>query len=432
MRDRAFKMGVANGTLFEVVMSIIQPGTVLSAFFLRLTGSTFFSTLPFAVMQIGWLWPQLIVSNVAEARPRKMPIYVASGLTRVAAVIGFAVATCWSGGEPSPYLAYVCLVLFFAYCSATGAGGIAFMDIVGKTIPATRRGSFMGWRGFYGGILGIAAGMFVRYMLSDDGPGFPLDYVMLYAVAAVFLLAAVLAFALIPEPVASAPKQRVPFREHLSRGKDLFRHNRNYRLLFGVQIMGSLSMLGQIVFIPYALTELGLPDSIVGVLIMVATLCALPSNFLWSHIGDRYGNRLLQLISMALYLTVPALALASYYLPPWRLDVPVLRDYDLRAATFVLACIVATIAGKGRGVGSMNYLLEISPEASRPSYVAFMSVLLAPAALVPLMAGSLAELLSFQATFALSLVFGLVVLLQIYRLGEPRQQQADGDADAAH
>ena len=83
MRDRAFRLGVLNGALFEVVVTVMQPSLVLSAFFLKLTDSTFLAALPSALMHIGMLWPQLFVAHIAEGMPRKKPIYVWAGLARI-------------------------------------------------------------------------------------------------------------------------------------------------------------------------------------------------------------------------------------------------------------------------------------------------------------------------------------------------------------
>jgi hypothetical protein len=74
MRDKAFRLGVLNGTIFEVVIIIMQPSLVLSAFFLKLTDSTFIAALPAALMHLGGLWPQLIVAHIAEGMEYKKPI----------------------------------------------------------------------------------------------------------------------------------------------------------------------------------------------------------------------------------------------------------------------------------------------------------------------------------------------------------------------
>ena len=181
-------------------------------------------------------------------------------------------------------------------------------------------------------------------------------------------------------------------------------------------------MLGGMVFIPYALKILEMPESSVGVLMFITTCFALPSNFLWSYLGDNYGNRLLLIISTGMYISVPVIAFISYYVKPIPLHAPFLNGYDLRAIVFIVAFIISGSAISGRGIGDLNYLLELAPEERRPSYYSFMSFLLAPTVFVPLMAGLVAELLSFQVSFALSFLFCVTSFLFMTRLGEPRNQ----------
>jgi MFS family permease len=419
MRDRAFKMGVANGVLFEVVMATSQPGTVLSAFVLRLTNSTFYATLPATLSSIGFLWPQLLVSNLAEARPHKKPIYVATSVVRAAMLALIALSTCWLApdGSAGPILLFP--LIYFVYASASGAGNLAFMDIVGKTIPATRRGSFLGLRGFYGGILGLGAGAFVSYMLGQQGPAFPINYACLFGVATLFVVISAAAFAAVPEPAHTASRARLPFGRHLAQGIALISRDAGYRRFYLAGLLSTMSTMGQVVFVPYALKELSLPEDIVGVLIVAAAVFALPANLLWSRISDRQGNRRLYLVASRAYLAVPVAAVASGLVPPLSLG---LAGYDLRAGVFVLAWVLATVGNQGRGMAGMNYLLELAPEESRPSYIAFMNLLMAPAALVPLLAGALAELISFPAVFILSLVLGLGAQVLIRGLDEPRDR----------
>jgi Na+/melibiose symporter-like transporter len=278
----------------------------------------------------------------------------------------------------------------------------------------------MGTRGFLGGILGFGTGFYVRYMLSASGPDFPTNYAWLYATAAVFQTATLLAFAAVPEPVIKVRKKRANFREHLAQGVSILKTDRDYMLLFVIRVLSSVGRIGSMVFIPYAIKSLSMPESFVGILIIISTCFALPSNFVWSHIGDRYGNRLLLLISTFMYLSVPIIATLSYYLPSY--NFPLLGLYDLRVVVFIIAFTISAISMKGRGMGFMNYILELSPEERRPSYLAFMSVLLAPTVLVPLVGGIIAELISFQATFMLSLVFGLGAYILMFRMSEPRDR----------
>jgi len=417
MRDQAFRLNVLNGIFFAVVNATISPGTVLSAFFLKLFNSTFFATLPLALMNIGGLWPQLLISNVAEANERKKPFYAVAGVIRVASLIVMAVCTFFLKKGQSWILISLIPFLYFIHSSGSGVCNLIWMDIVGKTVPANRRGSLMGTRGLLGGTLSFIAGFYVKYMLGDKGPGFPYSYGWLFIIGAVFQISAVSAFLRIPEPITEIKTERPTFKKHIVQGLSIFKTDKDYRLLFFIRILNSISTIGVMVFIPYALKKLGLPESIVGVLMVISTCFALPSNILWSRIGDKYGNRLLMLIATIPYLLVPIIAIVSSYVP----NVP-LRIYDLRTVIFIAAYTLSAMTMNGRGIGDMNYLLDLAPEEKRPSYVAFMSVMLAPTAFVPLIGGMIAELISFQATFIISFVFGLGGYMLVRKLDEPRQR----------
>ena len=246
----------------------------------------------------------------------------------------------------------------------------------------------------------------------------------LFFTATLFLIISVSVFAAVPEPAAKSRRERGAFRDHLKRGLATLGEDRNYRLLIATRIMLAATMIGQVVFIPYALKGLALPESIVGVLMIMAACFALPSNFLWSHLSDHYGNRRLLLVAVNICLAAPVCAIASSYAPGWR-PVDLLPDsYDLRALLFILAFIMGAIGARGCFMGTTNYLLEIAPEDRRPSYMAFMRVLQAPTLLMPLVGGTIAEWVSFQATFILACAAGLGTLLLIVRLDEPRQVES--------
>jgi MFS family permease len=199
--------------------------------------------------------------------------------------------------------------------------------------------------------------------------------------------------------------------------------DRDYRLLFVIKVLTSMASIGGMVFIPYALKELGVHESFIGVLMVISACFALPSNFLWSHIGDKYGNKLLMIVSNGVYLAVPVISVISYYSPPMKLNVPFLSVYDLRVLIFIAAFTISSATINGRFISDMNYLLDISPEERRPSYLAFMSVLLAPTSFIPLVGGMIAELISFHVTFIVSFIFGICAYVLMFRLNEPRKRK---------
>ena len=131
------------------------------------------------------------------------------------------------------------------------------------------------------------------------------------------------------------------------------------------------------------------------------------------------------------FMLSPVLILLSGYLMQTSLAV-VGWNTGLGFITPVLICLILayaifTMTNNGGMIGRMNYLLEIAPEARRPSYIAFMNIMLTPTAVFPLIGGVISEDLSFQTNFLLSLIFSLVALYYAYRLGEPRKQKITGN-----
>ncbi|HIC17094.1 TPA: MFS transporter [Candidatus Poribacteria bacterium] len=429
--EKAFLIGVINGALWNVVTAVIQPELVLSAFILRLKNSVVLTTLPFVIMRLGNTISSLVISNIAETWSRKKIFYIGGGTFRVI-ILGFIALATYTIGATSPnLLIWLFLVLLGFYSAGIGSSSIGFNEIIAKTISFRRRGQLMGLRGFFGGLVGIASGFYVRFMLEETGPSFPHNYAYLYATAAFFLGCCVLSFSSINEPAGYANAKRASIYLHIIKGIGIFKADDNFKFQYLNNLAQAMAMIGPVVYLPYAIKSLQVPESFVGSLIILSAGLTLPINFLWSYIGDKYGNRLLLLMNTFVFMLSPVLILLSGYLMQTSLAM-VGWNTGLGFITPVLICLILayaifTMTNNGGMIGRMNYLLEIAPEARRPSYIAFMNIMLTPTAVFPLIGGVISEDLSFQTNFLLSLIFSLVALYYAYRLGEPRKQKITGN-----
>ena len=128
--------------------------------------------------------------------------------------------------------------------------------------------------------------------------------------------------------------------------------------------------------------------------------------------------------SISMFLLSPILVLFSLYFVK---QVGIGWDTPIGYVTPALICLILaqaifTTSSGGFMISRMNYLLEIAPEEYRPSYIAFMNVMLAPTAFFPILGGLIVENFSFQASFCMSFLLGLFSLYYAYKLGEPRQK----------
>ena len=153
-------------------------------------------------------------------------------------------------------------------------------------------------------------------------------------------------------------------------------------------------------------TQSSAPD--VAFLLGAQTAGALFSNPLWGWWGDRRGKRELLEIVAALGAVAPILTLA------WMATAARWGAAALPYFAVVFALLGAV--GNGGTIAYLGYLMEISPDDRRPAYSGYFNALAAPAALLPMAGGAVAQAGSFAAVFALSLTAAALQFLIVRRL----------------
>ena len=81
-KRRNFRFGILQGTFMRINFAFADSSTVLPAFIYKLSGSDILVGLTGSMMTAGWMWPQLLMSNLLEHRPRKMPFYALGNYER--------------------------------------------------------------------------------------------------------------------------------------------------------------------------------------------------------------------------------------------------------------------------------------------------------------------------------------------------------------
>jgi MFS family permease len=410
-RRRAFILGVTNGALFQMGMSFVDPSTVLPAFVNELTHSEFAVGAVSAVAGVGWLLPQLVVANYVQVMPRKLPVYHVTAAIRIACMFGLIPALYAFGSRPHLLFA-VFILLYGAFTFAGGAGGISFIDVVAKTVPPYRIGSFFGQRAMYGGILALIAAAVVRRVLSDGGSGsFPHGYISLFVFAAIAVAAALACFSLVSEPAGRVESRRPPLREFLRRAPQILVDDPDFRRLFIVGLLQGAAGIAGPFYVVFTGVGLGMPRDMLGIYLAAGTFGSIASNFLWAPLSDRYGGKRAMAGACAIGFLAPAVATALSILP-----------LPHRAAGWGF-CAVFVLVGSavtGWGIAVNHYLLELAPETLRPTYVGVLNTFSSVLPLMPLLGGILVQTLSYQVVFAVAAVVSLAGLLRAGRLRDLR------------
>ena len=413
---RNFALGVINGGLFVFAEALMSIDTVLTWFVQQLGGSNFLIGLVGPMRDAGWFLPQLFISHRLQREPLEMPLYRRAAAVRSIAWLVWTIATFVLAANYSALL----LVFFVAYAVnalASGFAGLPFMDIVAKTIPYDRRGSFFGGRLFAGGVLGLAASVIVALVLSVQNPQpFPTNVGTLFVLSWFAAVSGLAAFALIKEPPGDARDDGATFTAHMQRAARLPRQNQNLRYLLIARVVILLSYVAAPFYSIYSINVLGAPVSIIGVYMGVRMIVSLLINPIWSRLSDRRGNR----IVMRLAVAVGVIMLA------WVVFMPgVARTLNVSSdvIAYVLVPVFALMGAyeTGVGIGAVNLTLEVAPPNDRAIYIGLTNTVLGIAYLSTAVSGLIVDLLGYEGVFVLGLSLLLVGSWALWRLRDPRE-----------
>ncbi|MFH1007233.1 MAG: MFS transporter [Candidatus Latescibacterota bacterium] len=416
---RNYNLLIWNGILVNVAFAFINPALVLSAFMYTLTASSFYVGLVTTIMGVGFTWPQLVISNMVEHRERKMPFYLYPAILRTTFWLAITLFMLFIGNQNPRMLLWVCLILFGLYWSAGGVAMVPFMDITAKVVPVNQRARLFSTRRLWGGSLAVLSGFFVRYILSEDsGLAFPANYGVLFGCATIFVTLGMGFFVMVREPIHPVAKTRNSLSDHVASGIRILRDDPNYRRFLVARTCWVFGLMGIPFYWPYAVAQLGMHESAVGLFLSVSVISGVLSNLLWMRIGTK-SSRIILEWGIILVFVSPLLAALTSYIP--NIPLGVLGSLKTVLYFFVYASSVAGLAGIN--LGDMTYLLEIAPSRVRPLYVGFMYTFSFPLTFIPALAGAAIHYVSYQPIFLISAFFCIAAIFAIRGLDENHETE---------
>jgi len=399
--SRNFILALINGIFSRVGFRLVDSSMVLSAFVKELTGSNVLVGLICSTMRAGWMWPQLIISNLVEHRQRKMPFYIFGVTARIFGWLLIVFVTLLIGSSNYLLLFISFYFLYFMVSSSLGISTLPFNDILAKSIPVRKRARLFSLRQFIGGIFGIGVGFLIRFVLNEEFRfSFPYNYATLFGLATLMMIGSSLAFALAREPIHPVRDKRRPFWEHLKRGPYFLRKDRDYRYFLIFRIASAFGSMCIPFYVPYALDWLGVSESTIGSFTAAGAASAVLSNVLWAYMGEKHGSKSLIIVTHSLLCLAPMIAASVRYLP---------ASYQIKCYFSVFILTQAFM--NGSVIGYMTYSLNLAPSMSRPTYLGFLNTLMFPMSFVPLLGGALLEVMSYEKVFILS---SCMAILAVY------------------
>ncbi|MBX7216381.1 MAG: MFS transporter [Candidatus Kapabacteria bacterium] len=402
-----YRLGIANGVLFNTGLSFFHSRTIIPDFLNRLGAPSIVIAATSLFETIGWHLPQFLASRYVVHRPLKLPLYRMAAIIRMICVGVAIAAPLLYGFLPSSWVLTIFVLGFGAFALAGGFAGLVFMELVAKTCPPQKRGSYFSWRAILGNITAAMLGVVVVGPIIG-AIAFPYQYMTLFVIGAVVIGVSFYVFALQKEPPTRDLPPKRSMRQHIGHARGIFSKDRTFRNLVILRGVLMVWLAGTPFYFLFARERFGFHDAEIGWCIAAELGGSILANMLWGYISNRIGNRILLVIAatLATLLSITLLLFDAGFLPWW---------------LFFGVFAASASAESSAGTGGINYALEIVPEGERPTFVGAMNTLLAFACGVAVVVGGLRDVIGYTGLFGFTTAIGVIALALAVQLKEPRK-----------
>jgi MFS family permease len=399
-------------------MSFIGSGTVMPGLIAQLTPhSEIYVGLLNALISGLWLLPQLAIAGLITRLPYKKPLIVwAAIVSRPVMLVTAALIHFY--GVNRPIIALLAILASFSiFFIGDATASVPWFDVMSRTIPNRRRGRVLGASQIVGSLLGILAGLAVRYALSPTSPwAFPTNYAALFVISSIAMVGSTVALACLVEPPPAATANTTPpAREVIAMLPRILLRDKPFLRMNVTRALFSFMGMGSAFYVLYATRQQGLGLEVTGLFVSAQVAGSFISGLLMGVVQDRLGPLAHIRLTMGISALPPVLALVAGAL------FPVLGSGVL--PLYLLLYLLLGITAGFLGWPFMNWTMEYAGEAWRPLYLGISNTLGAIAMLAPVLGGWLAGTTSYPMVFALSLVFGAIAVLVSLPLLDTRKQE---------
>lgn len=399
-------VNIMDGALFGFgIMGLASYVTIIPLFLSYLTESTALIGFVAALFHIGWQLPQLLTSSYVAGLDRFKPMVLLTTLFERVPYFGLALVALAIPAIGADAALVLTLLLLAVQSLGGGFTGTPWQSMISKIMPAHRLGAFFGVQSASVNLFGAGGALLAGVIL--ERLEYPVNFALLYAVTGISLVISFFFLAWTFEP-KSAPKdvvERLNWRDFGRRLRQILHVNHNFSWFLIARALTSLSLTVVAFLTIFAIRRFNMSPESVAIMTSVLLLSNTLSSSLIGLIGDRWGHR--RVLIAANLLTVLAIAIA-------------LAAPD--ASWFYLVFALTGFVNATQWTSIMSITVQFCSVAERPFYIGMANTLIAPVTVfAPIIGGWLVDAVSFELTFAIFALAGLLsICVFVIPMEEPR------------
>ncbi|MEX6502643.1 Glu/Leu/Phe/Val dehydrogenase dimerization domain-containing protein [Pseudomonas zhanjiangensis] len=360
------------------------------------------------IRESGSLIPQLLIASYIRALAVRKWAWVIGSLLQAAAIGGIGLVAWWLQGTQAGWAIVALLTLFSL---ARGLSSVAAKDVLGKTIPKTRRGQVNGWSASSAGLVTVALALLLLLARQRELPA--QAYGLLLAGAGLLWLVAAAVYARIEELPGAAENGGNALSEALRR-LAILRRDAPFRRFVITRALLLCSALTAPYYVVLAQQRLGSAASLLGMFLLASGAASLLSAPLWGRFADLSSRKVLIVAALLTTTLGVAVFLLDSLQPQW-----LAIGWLLPALYFCLS-----VAHQGVRIGRKTYVVDLAQGNRRTDYVAVSNSLIGVILLVMGFAGALGAVLTISQIILLLSLLGALGSVMAATL--PEVEQAGG------
>lgn len=382
--------------------AVANPKTTLAWLLTSLGAPGAFTAFLVPIRESGSLIPQLFIAGLVRRRAVRKWVYVIGCLLQALAVAAMALIAGTLDGAAAGSCLLASLVMFSL---ARGLCSVASKDVLGKTVPKTRRGRVNGWSASLAGAvtIGVGALLLLGMAGADSATGYAL---LLLGAAGLWLLAAG-SYALIREFPGATGGGGNAITEAFSR-LVILRDDPDFRGFVVARALLLCSALSAPFIVMLAHQRTDGAVALLGLFVIADGIASLLSAPVWGYFSDISSRRVMALAGTLAAGTGLVLVVLVTLVPPagglgW-----------LYAVLF----FVLAISHAGVRLGRKTYVVDLAGGNRRTDYVAVSNTVIGLILLATGTVGALTTVLPVTGIILILALMGLAGSWMSLRLPE--------------
>jgi MFS family permease len=392
-----WNIGLAQ-TLTKLSEELSSAKTILPWLLDSLGASGFWIGFLVPVRESMSMLPQLFISGIISDKPVRKNVWVFGAAMQAVFLMLISFCSLFLEGNIA---GFTIVALLFLYSTSRGFSSLTSKDVIGKTIPKTRRGRLNGFTSGISGLAVIMLGMILLPLRSNSSEKY-LFSIMLFSAALLIIIAA-LYFSRVNE-VAGERNKKNNILKHAVNSLKLTKSDKSFRMFVIVRALFISTALSAPYYI-LAAKQVGGGIEYLGMFILVTGVASSVSSFFWGKFSDRSSRQVL--IASASIAATAGIAVALF---DFFFLISGNNLWILLAAYFIF-----TVAHRGIRIARKTYILDLAAGDKRTSYVAVANSIIGLILLLSGLLGSLSAILKpSEMIFVFSCIACVGIILSGY------------------